>query len=205
MKLTIGQYQQLYAIAKSKDDEIDKAIQSVSVLTGKTEREIEEMPYVEFNSLARTVNTAFEKAKLNTNPVSFLKSNGKLYQINYKVASFTKGQYTEVQAWLNGDLIENMDKILASISVLVKRYGWVKLPAKKQPNHQEMTEAFKDVSFNDAYGCIVFFCKIFRSSIEGIVTYSELSKRMTPTQKENLQQTMAGFKSIMDGFTTAKE
>ncbi len=40
MKLTVGQYQQLYAIAKSEDSFEEKAIQSISVVTGKTIDEV---------------------------------------------------------------------------------------------------------------------------------------------------------------------
>jgi hypothetical protein len=55
MNLTVGQYQQLYAIAKSDDDELEKSAQSISVITGRPVSEVEEMPLNEFNALNRKI------------------------------------------------------------------------------------------------------------------------------------------------------
>ena len=130
MKLTVGQYQQLYIIAKSEDDELDKSMQSVEVITGKS---ADDMPLNEFNKLSREIVAAINSQRLNTKPVSFLKSGKKLYQVNYKVGTLRAGQNAELQHWLKDkDWIQNMDKILASIVVPIKSYLWVKLPGKNQ-------------------------------------------------------------------------
>lgn len=138
MKLTVGQYQQLYAIEKSSDPYEDKIIQRVSVATGKPESEVEAMPLTEFNAINRQITTEYNALRLNPKPISFLKTNGRLYQINYKIGTLTAGQNTDIQWWLKEDPITAMDKILASVAVEVKRYGWIKLPAKKRRPHADI-------------------------------------------------------------------
>ena len=199
MKLTVGQYQQLYIIAKSEDDELDKSMQSVEVITGKSS---DDMPLNEFNKLSREIVAAINSQRLNTKPVSFLKSGKKLYQVNYKVGTLRAGQNAELQHWLKDkDWIQNMDKILASIVVPIKSYLWVKLPGKNQSEkHEQVAEDMQSVDFSEAFGCVVFFCKIFAGSINAILP--SLAKRMPKMEREKLLTLQTDLMKIMDGFTT---
>ncbi len=51
--MTLGQYQALYSIQKTDLDELDKVTESVAILTGKTNREVEDMPVTEVASMTR--------------------------------------------------------------------------------------------------------------------------------------------------------
>lgn len=201
MNITLGQYQELYAIHKSNADEIDKAVQSVSVLTGMSERQIEDMPVVEFNQLSKTVLTAFEIAKLNNKPSKELKANGKRYRVNYITNKLSAGQYIEVQEWLKGDVIQNADKILASICNEVKGRWFKKVKKYDGSVHQNVCNDMREVSFNDAYGSVVFFCQIFKGSIEATRDY--LIKE-NPEKAKEIQKLMMDFSFVMDGYLTPK-
>ena len=202
--MTVGQYQQLYEIAKSTDDETEKAIQSVAVLTGKTPSEVEDMPLHEFNRVNSEIVKSINSLRLNTKPVSFLKANGRMYQVNYKIATITAGQNAEVNAWLKEkDWITNMDKILASVCVEIKRYGWVKLPVKKRRPHQDIAADMQDVNFSEAYGCVVFFCSLFTASIKGILPFLETEMMKRGKTMEEVQTFQMDLMKTLDGFTTA--
>lgn len=203
MKLSVGQYQALYEINKSEDDETEKDLQAVSVVTGKTITEVEDMQLSEFKKLRAETYVSLADLKLGSKPVSFLKANGRLYQLNYKIASITAGQYTEVQWWLKEkDWVVNMDKILASIAVEIKKYLWVKLPARKQRQHKERAEDMQAVDFAEAYGCVVFFCKIFNASIKSTLPY--LAKKMTIAGKTKIEidEFQTDLMKTLDGFIT---
>ena len=203
MKLTVGQYLALYKIAKSDDDELEKAAQSVSVVTGKTVAEVENMPLNEFNALNRQITTSINALRLNTKPVSFLKANGRLYQVNYKIGTLTAGQNTELQHWFKEkDWISNMDKILASVAVPIKKYLWVKLPTKnRSQDHEKVSEDMQAVDFSEAFGCVVFFCKIFAGSIKGILPFLEEAMLKAGKTKEQARTFQTALTKTLDGFT----
>jgi hypothetical protein len=204
MKLTVGQYQELYSISKSNLDEIDKAIQSVGIVTGKTERQLDDMPVSEFNALSKTVITSFEKARFNNKPSTYLRSGKKLYKIDFDVSNISAGQYIEVQEWLKGDLIDNMDKILASICRPVNDYYLFKRVRKYDGSqHPYVCRDMKEVDFNEAYGCIVFFCQLLIGSIKALEVY--LSKELPQTERQNLLKAIVDLPSVMDGFTVQQE
>lgn len=202
MKLTVGQYQALYEINKSEEDETEKDLQAVSVVTGKTITEVEDMQLSEFKKLRAETYVALANLKPSKNPVSFLKTNGRIYQLNYKIASITAGQHTEVQWWLKEkDWIVNMDKILASIAVEIKKYLWVKLPAKKQRPHNERAEDMQGVDFSEAYGCVVFFCKIFNASIKSTLPFLEKAMEEKGKTKKEIELFRTDLTKTLDGFT----
>lgn len=204
MKLTVGQYQQLYAIAKSDQDELEKSLQSVAVLMNKTIEQVEDMPLNEFNALNRKIVSSINSLRLNTHPVSFLKANGRLYQVNYKIGTLRAGQNTELQAWLKSkDWIDNIDKILASCVVPVKKYLWVYLPGKNDSRkHEQVCEDMQAVDFSEAYGCVVFFCKLFAASIKGIRPYLESQMIAKGKSQTESQKVLTDLMKTLDGYTT---
>lgn len=203
IRLTVGQFIQLYQISKTTDDDTEKAIQSVSVATGKTVEEVENMPILEFKAIDRQVASIINSRPLKGNPVSFLKSGRKLYQINYKLSTITAGQHTEVQYWLsNDDWVSNMDKILASIAVPVKRYLWVKLPGKNDSSrHEQVCEDMQQVDFETAYGCVVFFCKLFRDSIKATLPYLEEEMKKTGMNQTAAKKLQTDLIKVLDGYS----
>lgn len=204
-QITVGQFQQLYAIEKQEGDEFEKSLQRISVVTGMSERELDDMPIVKVREIANGIRVATERAVLNNSAVYFLKSGKKVYQVQYMISRMRSAQYTELQAWLQGDIIENLHKILASIVVPVRKWLWVYIPGKNDSlNHPEVSEDMREVNFNDAYGCVVFFCKLYAALIKDMRGYLEvqLVKKMS---QEEARKLMEDLITVTDGFTTLSE
>ncbi len=203
MKLTVGQYQELWAIAKSEDLPEDKSTQSIAVVTGKTPAEVDDLPLNEYKLLDREIAKSLNELRLNTKPVSFLKVGKKLYQVNYKVGTLRAGQNTELQHWLKeNDWIKNMDKILASAVVPCRRTLWWTLPLKnRSEDHEQVSEDMQAVDFSEAYGCVVFFCKIFAASIKGILPSLIPEMMKAGKTREQALTFQTDLMKTLDGFT----
>lgn len=198
--LTVEQVQELYAIARTVTDPTEQAIRNVMVIRGLTERQVDDMPVPEFNKYAREAVAILSYSGGTGHPHSFIKANGRLFQVNYKVHTISAGQNAEINEWLReGDVIGNLDKLLASISVEVKRYGWIKLPARKRREHAEIAADFKQADFFTVMDCIVFFCAIFEHSTKAILESPILQKEMTTEQINELQMVLSKFTG---GFAT---
>lgn len=201
MKLTVGQYQALYQLDTT--DEVESMVSAVSIVTGKTIAQVDDMPLQEVKSIYGSILAFMNTVSKTNNPASFLRANGRIYQLNYKIAKITPGQYTTVQFWLQDkDWIKNMDKILAAIAVPVARYGWVYLPKRKKPEYSVIAEDMQGVDFSQAYGSVVFFCKIFAASISSFLPSLEKDLLMKGKTMEEVQTFQTDLMKTLAGFTT---
>ena len=197
--LTVRQYQQLYAIHTDKETaDIDKVIQSVCVLTGLSERGVEQLSVPEFNKISSEIAKIFSK-EIKGEPKTFIQIAGKRHGIIYQPATLSTGQYVEIQTWMQTNVIENLHKIFASIVYEVKGKGIFKKRLKyNSDNHPVISEAILDCNFIDVHSSCVFFLKLWRDSIKALEPYlaKELkAKGMNPTQIQT------ALKSYLDGFT----
>ena len=197
--LTVRQYQQLYAIHTDKETaDIDKVIQSVCVLTGLSERGVEQLSVPEFNKISSEIAKIFSK-EIKGEPKTFIQIAGKRHGVIYQPATLSTGQYVEIQTWMQTNVIENLHKIFASIVYEVKGKGIFKKRLKyNSDNHPVISEAILDCNFIDVHSSCVFFLKLWRDSIKALEPYlaKELkAKGMNPTQIQT------ALKSYLDGFT----
>lgn len=205
--LTVRQYQQLYSIHRGDSDDTDKAIQSVCVLTGLSERGVEDMPLPEFNKVAGELAVIFKEKAFtslrNAKPKSFIQIAGKTYGINYNPATLSTGQYIEVQTWMRSNVIENMNKIMASILYPVKgKWIFRKRMKYDSEKHPELSEAILDCNFIDIHSACVFFSKLWRDSINSLTAFLEKeakNKGMNPEELRILLRNVSG------GFLTPNE
>src|SRR5215831_8341270 len=58
-ELTVSDYQQLYSVVASDDDELNKSVACVSIITGLPRWEVEELPLPEFNQANDEISTIF--------------------------------------------------------------------------------------------------------------------------------------------------
>jgi hypothetical protein len=196
--LTLGQYQQLYAIGKSESDETDKAVECVSVLTGLPRWEVEEMPITDFNKVSAELTTIFSDFK-SDKPKNKIVLGGKKYLVQLNPRKLTAGQYIDIQHFLKGNNIENMHKVIACLVLPLKRFGRVGNYDAK--NHEQISEQVRELPFANIHATCVFFLNLWRASTGVMQDYlkSQLKKTLTTSQ----YQRIAGmdFKKIMDGFT----
>jgi hypothetical protein len=200
--ITVRQYQQLYAIHTSKDEPEDKIIQSVCVLTGKSEKGVEEMLLPEFNRVSAEIARIFSK-DIKGDPQTFIQVAGKRYGIIYDPATLSTGQYVSIQTWISTNVIENLHRIMASLVYQVKGWGIFK---KRMPynsdNHAQLSEAILDCKFIDVHSSCVFFLELWKNSINSLEDYLVREAVSRGSNRMKIQDTL---RKISDGFTIQKK
>lgn len=205
--LTVGQYQELYRINRSEDE--DKDINSVSVLTGMTANAIADLPYTKFNDICREVNKIFETvdfAKMKksvTRPKAYIKIGGKRFGIIYDPATLSTGQYISIQTWMRSNLIENLDKIFASLVYPVEGvFPFLYRGKISDSDHPKIAEQIRDCNFMQVHSACVFFLTLWRNSINSLrdfLTREAVKNGMEPKLIQGL------LKKLSDGFLTPSE
>lgn len=191
-QITVGQYQELYAIQKSELHELEKITESVSVLTGKTARELDEMPVLEFNKLASEINKELSKEIPKAEPQKIIKCENNSYGICYEPSKLNRGQYVTVLHFMKGDLIANCHLIISSLTYNPKT------KKHEADKHALIAEDIKSAKFIDIYSACVFFCGLFRNSINSLQGFLEKELMMKGIKEAN--KTLKDLITVMDGY-----
>lgn len=199
--LTVGQFQALYAVQKSSQDELDKITDCVAILTGKTSAEVDDMPLSEFNAISAQIRQVFSQPMPEAKAKQIIKANGKEYGITYEPGKLRAGQYVEYQGWIQGDLVDNLHMIMASLSYPVKRFGWLKRKGKNDSaNHEQVANDFKEAKFIDVYAACLFFCELLKGSIKALEGFLAKELKGTMSRKE-VKELVTDLLNSLDGFT----
>lgn len=192
--LSVGEYQELFRIHNSTDDQLDKAIQSVAILTGTTPKQVEELTLLEFNLASAELAVIFSGESITVKPPRFLTLNGKKYAVEYNVRNLSAGQYIEIQSWIkDGKMIENMHKVIASLIYPVN--FWNK--GKNDPSEHEInSELILDCNYLQVQAICVFFSLLWNGSIRALVPY--LKKDLLKKIPKN-QEVMTALQTALDG------
>lgn len=195
-KLTVGEYQQLYEIHISGDDQIEKSVASVAVLTGKPRWEVEDMDFDQFREKAREATVLFSAALVEKFPSKLIKIAGKWYRVCLNPRKLTAGQYIDLQVFLKENQIRSLHKIMACLLIPVKRYGlYTKVGKYDGENHEKIAEGIQDCNFMQVHSTCVFFLRLWNLSIKAMVPF--LKKELSKTGMKTTETTLQG---IMDGF-----
>jgi len=199
--LTVGQFQALYSIQKSSQDELDKMTDCIAVLTGKTAAEVDDMPLSEFNAISAQIAGVFSQPMPEAKAKQIIKANGKEYGITYEPGKLRAGQYVEYQGFSQGDLVENLHLLMASLSYPVKRYWFIKRKGKNDSNnHENVANDFKEAKFIDVYSACLFFCEVLKGSIKALEGYLVKQLKGVKTEAE-VKILMTDLLAALDGFT----
>lgn len=203
MKVTIEKFQELYEISQMELTEIDKSILLVQCLTGKSEKQVNDMPIEKFNALCKKISTTFDSLKLDEGmPVNHIRANGRMYFMNYDIAKppMNAGRYVEV-ATFSGDVIGNLHKILATMANPMKlTWRGYRLQKFDAVNHEQIANDMLKADFSVAYNSAVFFYALFKESIKNSHNYF-----LSLTEnKAEMEKTLDNLNEVMDGFITAK-
>jgi hypothetical protein len=201
--VTVFQWQQLMQLfTQSESEDLEAvSIKVISIITGKTETEVMNLPLNKTIKLAKKIE--FLKTDVPVNKVDFIKVKGKRYRCNYNIKDIEAARYIETK-YFSGDFAGNIHKIAASM-VIPQRFtifGWK--DNKYQANkHDEYADDLLTASIVDVMGSVVFFYLVFRTWIK--VSQDYLKKdtkkmKMTEGQTEMILQVLC---DSMDGFTNA--
>lgn len=189
-RITVRQFQQIYAI-DSKLDELDKLVKAVCILFNKTEDEVNDLTRDEFTAICKKAAFAFE-----TIPQQPHKDRIGRYKVQYDVRKLRFRRYAEPMQFAANDLIPNLHNILASI-VNPTFFGF--RLRNRAKDHPKIANELLDAPFLDVYYTCVFFCKLYRSSIEATQPYI-LKELMTKMTAEESHATLTLLKNTLDGI-----
>lgn len=192
-EMTLQMYEHLSKIAESDTDDIEKQIQMVSVLTGKSVKEVEDLPISEYHSLAKKTvflmrEPAVEQIKSNT-----VKINERVYVITNDVTKITTAQYIDFQEYMKQG--KNLANVLSTLLV----------PKGEKYGEADFLEVKKDIErlpICTALGLNAFFLQRFAKliantlhcSISTLTSEEEKTKAKELIQWwERLEKNGAGF------------
>lgn len=206
--MTILQFQQLYYISQAKIQSLDKSIQMVGVITGKTPEQVDTMSMRRFNRICRKINKHFEvlgSRYNNGKPKKYVFLKGRMYQLHYNIKRkpMNAGRYVEAIAF-GKDVVNNLHKIMATMSTPM-RWSWKKfkfVPYERE--HEDIATDFESMDFETAYHAAVFFYTVFRVSMQIIQPYLIQEMTSKGANRTEAEETLNTSLSILDGLTMPK-
>lgn len=203
MKLTIKQFQELYYIAQTGDEDVDKSIKMVGVITGLTPTEVEKMKMHKFNKLCAYISKQFEllgKKFNETQPKKVVSVKGRKYRMHYDVARFphNAGKYVEALTF-GKDVINNLHFIMATMAEPI---DWRGRPYKRE--HEDIANDMEHLSFEVAYHAAVFFYTLYTVSMKVTQPYLVAEAVKKGANKEQTEALMNSSLQILDGLSIPK-
>lgn len=188
--LTLGQFQEIFAIQKSEMNEEDKMTEMVAAVTGKSVHDVEEMPIMEFNKLSKQVVKHLSEPLPEGKPKRILAGVG----ITYEPTKLNRGQYITVNHFMGKNIIENAHNILAALSYNPKS-------GKHEPDKfKEIAESFQDVAIADVLPSCLFFCNLYGTFMKTLESYLAAQMMMKGVPMKEAKEAMKILTTVSDGF-----
>jgi hypothetical protein len=190
--INVFQYQQLIALfTEEGNTELDLIVRAGSIVTGKTEHEIDAMPYMQLKELGDSLK--FIHTEIEPFAVQYIKANGRNYRCIYDIRKMPVARYIETKHF-GSDTVGNLHRLAASMVMPQKRWmkfgHWVdaKYDASK---HADYANDMLSAPVVNVLGSIVFFCEVYlRSMWSSRVFLATQMLKATPkrTMEEALQE-----------------
>lgn len=201
-KITVGQFQAIYQIAKGDLDDTDKACGLISIIYGMTPAQVDDLPITKFNELAAATAQILDIKEMPGRPQRFIKANGKKYGIIYDISKLKHRQYVESTHWAT-DTIENIHLIMASIVQPVNWFGkWGKNEAA---NHSKVAEDMLKAKITDVYHSCVFFCELYMNYMRSITPIQVIRMEKQGINREQATELLNGLIDVTAGFIPQKK
>lgn len=201
--INVYQWQQLQQVLNNRpesDTDLDLAVKCLSIITNKTELEIDFYSIEQLNKELK--KTEFLHHAPNPKAVDHIEINGRRYKCIYDIRRLPFARYFETKYFSN-DVSKNLHNI-AGCMVMPMKKNWLgrwvvdKYDASK---HEEYAQDMLEAKFVNVYGAVVFFYLVFKGWIKTSKGYlvSEMmkSKKMTTWEAEALVKVLC---EAMDGF-----
>ena len=187
--MTLQMYEHLSKIAESDTDDIEKQIQMVSVLTGKSVKEVEDLPISVYHDLAKKTvflmrEPAVEQIKSNT-----VKINERVYVITNDVTKITTAQYIDFQEYMKQG--KNLANVLSTLLV----------PKGEKYGEADFLEVKKDIErlpICTALGLNAFFLQRFVKLI-GNMLHCSMSALKSEEEKTKAKELIQWWERLATG------
>jgi len=168
-QISIGQFQQLQ---KLTEPTLDNQIKTLSILSGRTTDEIEDLPIVEMER--QLTRLAFMSELPTAKNLTAFHSGNYVYRFAANQHQLTAGQFITVQdLFAGGNWIDNLHKIMAALCVPYR----IMLPKRmelKAVDFESTAELFqKKMPISLAYAYTLFFSTCLPELLEAIQVFLE--------------------------------
>lgn len=180
-ELTVKEFQGLTLIYNSDKDLLDKGCEAISLLTGMSIDQVEQIDYKEIGKYFSHINSI-----LNSKPKEgfrkWIVCNGKVYKAVTDISKISAGQYIDLKNLGKDDnWIKNMHIMLGCLFLPVNWYG-----RAKKYNGEKLPEISKDLleaKLKDVYGLLFF--------------YSSVLEKLSPIIQMSLDEALKTIQEIM--------
>lgn len=190
--LTVGQFQEIWKIQKTEMDQEEKMTEMVSVLSGKSPTEVDDMPVPEFNKLAISIKDMLSQQMPTVQVPKMLCG----YKMCYEPAKLNRGQYVTLMHFVKGDIVENCHHVLATLAFdpITNKHD--------SERHKEISEQMQDARMVDVYAATVFFCDLFRASMISLQSYLVRELITSGAKPKTAVAAMTTLMEDLDGYLT---
>lgn len=184
-ELTLGKFIEVNQIFK--EDEYDKNIEMVSIISGIQKDILLDLPYSEFIKLSNECD--FIKNEIDKKPEYIVEIDNTKYGMQFDFSKMSTGEYLDIDHFSKGNYIDNLHILMAIIyrpilngeglEYEIENYTSRTLQSRANLFYEKMPAQF-------AISASVFFCLIGIFSLETIQVSSEKqikSKRIKKIQK----------------------
>ena len=180
-EMTLQMYEHLSKIAESDTDDIEKQIQMVSVLTGKSVKEVEDLPISVYHDLAKKTVFLMREPEIEQIKSNTVKINERVYVITNDVTKITTAQYIDFQEYMKQG--KNLANVLSTLLV----------PKGEKYGDADFLEVKKDIErlpICTALGLYAFFLQRFAKLIANMLhcSMSALKSEEEKTKAKELIQ-----------------
>ena len=188
-EMTLQMYEHLSKIAESDTDDIEKQIQMVSVLTGKTTKEVEDLPISEYHSLAKKTVFLMREPEIEQIKSNTVKINERVYVITNDVTKITTAQYIDFQEYMKQG--KNLTNVLSTLLV----------PKGEKYGDSDFLEVKKDIErlpICTALGLNAFFLRRFAKLI-GNMLHCSMSALKSEEEKTKAKELIQWWERLATG------
>jgi hypothetical protein len=180
--MKISQIQEYHSLGELNT--IDKKIEALAIIKGKTIDEIEELQLEEILEEFRKIDFMPKDTKLKFE----FKHKGKRYRLITNPNKLKAHRWVELQELYNGDIIESLDKIIALLAYEVNIFGQKK--KEDVTDFERKVTDFASLNFDIAHNYALFFSKVYPELLKSTLSYlnKELQEMKNQLQEEALQK-----------------
>ena len=196
--LTVNQFIQLEALKQLKDIElIDRAVKRLSILSGKTEDEIESLPPKEvFDTLSLAI---FLSEPIHNMPVlEEITLGKKRFKAITKNTDYTVSQHRDFNEFIkanNGDYIPCLAELIFISHFEFIDGKWT----YDENNFEENLELFKQAKLKDVLGAVFFYSNCLLTCMSSIKTCLEENQKIVKEHVETMMNDKEFQTFLKDG------
>ena len=188
-EMTLQMYEHLSKIAESDTDDIEKQIQMVSVLTGKSVKEVEDLPISVYHDLAKKTVFLMREQEIEQIKSNTVKINERVYVITNDVTKITTAQYIDFQEYMKQG--KNLANVLSTLLV----------PKGEKYGDADFLEVKKDIErlpICTALGLYAFFLQRFAKLI-GNMLHCSMSALKSEEEKTKAKELIQWWERLATG------